>query len=181
MGIAAAHVFPEARVDLAELSPKALDVCAVNIKRLGVEDRVRAVASDVFAGVAGQVYDLILANPPYVSEAEWAALPAEYHAEPKMALVAGVDGMDIVACILRDAARFLKADGWLFCEVGASTEEFTRRWPELPVTWLHFDTEHEGGSGDGDGVFAITREELVAAGFGGSVATVGRRQAKSKR
>src|SRR3546814_4774967 len=75
-------------------------------------------SSDLFDGLVNEVYDLIVANPPYVPTAEWKALATEYRHEPKLALAAGGDGMDIVARILENAARHLSGDGWLVCEVG---------------------------------------------------------------
>src|SRR3546814_19275197 len=99
-------------------------------------------------------YDLIVANPPYVPTAEWKALAAEYRHEPKLALAAGGDGMDIVARILENAARHLSGDGWLVCEVGGSVAEFEARWTKLPVTWV----ELENG---GDGVLIISGADPV--------------------
>ncbi|HKY90367.1 MAG TPA: 50S ribosomal protein L3 N(5)-glutamine methyltransferase [Nevskiaceae bacterium] len=153
IGIAAA-VHLGAEVDLGEIDEGALAVCAANIERHGVGDRVRAVASDLFAGFEGERYDLIVTNPPYVPAAEWARLAPEYHREPRRALEAGADGMDIVARILRGAPDHLAPGGMLICEIGGSQAEFEARWPDLPVTWIEFQR-------GGDGVFLIGRDELV--------------------
>lgn len=147
--------FPDAQVDLADLSPKALAVARRNVARHVVGNQVRVIKSDVFDTLVNEVYDLIVTNPPYVPNAEWKALAPEYRHEPKMALAAGADGMEIVARILRDAPRHLSNDGWLVCEVGGSVAEFEARWPRLPVTWVEFER-------GGDGVFIISREDLVA-------------------
>jgi ribosomal protein L3 glutamine methyltransferase len=159
IGIATAAAFEDAEVDLADLSADALAVAARNIARHQVADRVRTVLSDGFEGLGGRRYDLIVCNPPYVPQAEWAALPPEFHHEPAMALAAGEDGMDLVARILAQAAGHLSEEGWLFCEVGGSQNEFEARWPELPVTWALF-------ANGGDGIFCIDRPALVAY-FGG--------------
>lgn len=156
IGIACAAAYPEAKVDLADIDAGALTVARKNIKRHGLNKRVRAVASDVFGGVAELKYDLIVTNPPYVPTAEWEALSPEFHAEPRKALDAGKDGMDIVARILREAPDHLTENGLLVCEVGGSVEEFEKRWPDLPVTWAEFER-------GGDGVFIITRQELIKA------------------
>ncbi|HEY1075182.1 MAG TPA: 50S ribosomal protein L3 N(5)-glutamine methyltransferase [Fontimonas sp.] len=156
IGIATALAFPEAQVDLAELSAGALAVSRRNIKRHAVGERVRALKSDVFSGLGDARYDLILANPPYVPTTEWKGLQPEYLHEPKMALEAGGDGMDIVARILDEAAARLNPGGLLICEVGGYVDEFEARWPRLPVTWIDF--EHGG-----DGVFVIAREALPGA------------------
>ncbi|MFA5937972.1 MAG: 50S ribosomal protein L3 N(5)-glutamine methyltransferase [Sinimarinibacterium sp.] len=154
IGIASALTFPEAQVDLAELSAGALAVCRKNIGRHHVEDRVRALKSDVYAGLGDATYDLIVTNPPYVPTAEWKALHPEYRHEPRMALDAGADGMDVVARILQGAIERLNPGGNLICEVGGSVEEFEARWPRLPVTWIEFER-------GGDGVFLIGREALL--------------------
>jgi len=156
IGIACAMAFPDSRVDLAENSVAALEVCRQNIERHRCSDRVHMLRSDVFSGVRGAKYDLVVANPPYVPTAELKAMPAEFRHEPRVALEAGKDGMDVVARILDQAPEHLADDGVLICEVGGSVPEFEARWPELPVTWLEF--EHGG-----DGVFLITRRELAEA------------------
>lgn len=155
IGIASALYF-DCAVDLGELDPGALEVCARNIERHGLKDRVRAVPGDLFAGLKGRHYDLIVSNPPYVPTAEWESLAAEYRREPRLALDAGGDGMDVVARILRQAPDHLERDGLLICEVGGSREEFEARWPRLPVTWIEFQR-------GGDGVFCIGRDALVRA------------------
>lgn len=155
IGIACALTF-ECQVDLGEIDAGALDVCQRNIARHHAQDRVRAVGSDLFQAFGGQRYNLIVTNPPYVPTAEWAALEVEYRREPRLALDAGEDGMDIVARILREAPEHLARDGTLICEVGGSREEFEKRWPRLPVIWIEFQR-------GGDGVFSIGREALLKA------------------
>ncbi len=155
IGIACAAAFEDAAVALADVSAEALVVAARNIGRHHVSDRVQCFQGDLWSAVAGQRFDLIVSNPPYVPTAEWEALAPEYRAEPKMALEAGADGMELVARILDGAARHLQPGGWLFCEVGGSVEEFEARWPGLPVTWVDFQR-------GGDGIFAIDHETLEA-------------------
>lgn len=156
IGIASALAFPDAQVDLAELSTGALAVCRRNIARHDLGERVTAYQSNVFSGLGDARYDLIVANPPYVPTAEWQGLQPEYMHEPKMALEAGADGMDIVARILDEAAARLNPGGTLICEVGGYVDEFEARWPRLPVTWIDFER-------GGDGVFVIAREALPGA------------------
>ncbi len=155
IGIACALHF-ECDVTLGEIDAGALEVTARNIARHGVGDRVKAVKGDLFANLPGRRFDLIVSNPPYVPTGEWEALADEYRREPRLALDAGSDGMDIVARILRSAPEHLERDGLLICEVGGSVEEFESRWPRLPVTWINFQR-------GGDGVFSIGREALQKA------------------
>ncbi|MBF0295948.1 MAG: 50S ribosomal protein L3 N(5)-glutamine methyltransferase [Magnetococcales bacterium] len=154
LAITLALMFPEARVDAADLSPGALEVAAVNRDRFGLRDRLRLVASDLFAGLTQARYDLIVSNPPYVPEADFARLPPEYRREPAMALRAGPDGLDLLRPILLEAPDYLTPGGLLVCECGDDVEKILMtHWPDLPVTWIPF---HFGASG----VFAVLRETL---------------------
>ena len=153
IAIACALAFPEARVDAVDVSPDALEVAARNVARHGVGDRLRLLQGDVFEPVGAARYDLIVSNPPYVSDAEMDALPVEYRHEPDLALRAGRDGLDVVRRILAGAAARLEPWGALFVEVGDSDERLQEAFPRLPFTWLEF--EHGGG-----GVFMLRASEL---------------------
>jgi ribosomal protein L3 glutamine methyltransferase len=155
IGIACAYAFENATVDLAEIDRGALAVIANNLTRHALGDRVQARAGDLFGAVGDVRYDLIVSNPPYVPNAEWAALAPEFKHEPKRALAAGADGMDLVERILREAPAHLTPDGLLVCEIGGSQQEFEARYPDIPVAWPSFER-------GGDGVFVIGREELAA-------------------
>jgi ribosomal protein L3 glutamine methyltransferase len=155
IGIACAYAFPEAGVDLAELDPGALELAERNIARHHLQGRVAAVGGDLFQPLNGRRYELIVSNPPYVPTAEWQALAPEFQHEPRLALDAGPDGMDVVERILREAPLHLSEEGLLVCEIGGSQEEFFERFPDIPVTWPEFEK-------GGDGVFVINRDELVA-------------------
>lgn len=155
IGIAAAAYLPDAQVDLVDVSPGALAVAAANVARHDLADRVRVVESDLFAALAGQRYDLIVSNPPYVAAEELAALPAEYRAEPSLGLAGGDDGLDLVREILRQAPAHLAPDGVLIVEVGSSADTLVEQFPDVPFTWLEF-------ARGGDGVFLLTREQLLA-------------------
>ena len=154
IAIAAANVFPEAAVDAADLSADALDVAWINIGVHHLAQRVRIVESDVFSNLAGTRYDVIVSNPPYVSTAEVAALPAEYGREPQLGLLAGDDGLSIVRRILAQAEEHLTPHGILIVEVGDTEETLAAAYPTVPFTWLEF--ERGGG-----GVFVLTAEQLA--------------------
>ncbi len=136
IAIAAARAFPGARVDAVDISEDALKIAARNVRLHGVADRVRIIASDLFSNLEGRRYDLIVSNPPYVSEAEMANLPREYRQEPALALAGGVDGLDLILPLLREAPRHLTDDGRLVLEVGASRVALEARFPDEPFLWL---------------------------------------------
>ncbi len=155
IAIACAKAFPGARVDAVELSPGALAVARRNVARHEVGDRLELLQGDLFGPVRGRRYDLVVSNPPYVSNEEMAGLPEEYLAEPDLALRAGGDGLDVVRRILDGAAAHLEPDGAIFVEVGDSDERLARAFPRMPFTWVEF--EHGGG-----GVFVLRRAQLGA-------------------
>ncbi len=156
LAILAALSFPNATVDAAELSTEALEVAKRNIRDYQLGERVRPLFSDMFGGLKGRSYDLIISNPPYVTGESMRALPAEYRAEPALALGSGEDGLDHVRTILDEAAEHLNPGGLLVVEVGFNREGVEQAFPDLPLTWA------ETSAGDGI-VFLITREELLAA------------------
>ncbi len=126
IGIAAALFLPDADVDLVDISPAALAVARRNVERHGVAERVRVLESDLFDALAGQRYDVIVSNPPYVSRAELDELPPEYHREPELGLLGGDDGLDLVLRILAEAGRHLTEQGILILEVGNAARELER-------------------------------------------------------
>ena len=97
--------------------------------------RTRSVQADLFARLEGERYDLILANPPYVSAAALRRLPPEYRYEPGLALAAGRDGLDLVARILAEAPAQLAKAGLLVCEVGEGRKALERRFAQAPLLW----------------------------------------------
>jgi ribosomal protein L3 glutamine methyltransferase len=153
LAILAALAFEDASIDAAELSPDALDVAERNVSAYGLEERVRLVRSDLFDGLERERYDLILSNPPYVSDSAIAAFPPEHAAEPAMAHAGGGDGLDIVRRMLVEAAEHLTDDGLMIVEIGTGRETLEAEFPELPFLWL--DTEESEGE-----VFALPRSGL---------------------
>lgn len=154
IAIASAHYFPEAEVDAVDLSVDALNVAQINIENHGLEEQVIPIQSDVFSGIAGQRYDLIVTNPPYVDQEDVDSLPNEFTHEPEMGLGCGSDGLDIVRVILAEGANFLNDNGLLVCEVGNSQIHVENVYPEVNFTWLTFER-------GGHGVFALTKQQLM--------------------
>lgn len=144
IAIACAHAFPAARVDAADVSHRALEVAARNIRRHRLEHRVRPVLSNVYGGLGGARYDIVVSNPPYVPTREVDRLPEEYRREPRLGLAAGRAGLDVIARLLDGAAEHLTDEGILVVETGDAQPAVERRWPDVPFTWLEFE---RGGGG----------------------------------
>ena len=153
LAVLAALAWPEVQVTGADISPDALAVAHINVNQHGLQDRVTLVESDGLAQLPGP-FDLILCNPPYVCQASMDALPAEYRAEPELALAGGEDGMDFVRQLFRDAPPRMSPDAVLVLEIGNEAKHFIAAFPELEVAWL--DTS----AGD-DQVLLVTRDALL--------------------
>lgn len=155
IGLAMAEYQPSWQVDLSDVSPEALSLARENRALHGLDAaRVDIVESDLFGGLSGRCYDLIVSNPPYVSRAEFDALPDEFRREPELGLVSGEDGLDLVLRMLAEAPAFLSEQGLLIVEVGASEAALCDRLPKLPFVWIEFEAGPMG-------VFAIERRDLV--------------------
>lgn len=144
LAILAAQTFPNARVDAVDLSADALAVAARNVEEHGLEDRIALHQGDLFAALPpGRRYDLIVANPPYVTRAAVDAFPPEYGAEPQMAHLGGEDGLDLVRAILEEAPARLTPGGAIICEIGMGRAALEESRPDLPFMWL--DTATSSG------------------------------------
>ena len=153
LAVLAAMAWPEVQVTGADISADALAVARINVERHGLHERVHLVQSDALAGVPGP-WDLILCNPPYVNAQSMAQLPAEYRAEPELALAGGTDGMDFIRRLLRAAPACMREDAVLVLEIGNERAHFEAAFPQLPVFWL------ETSAGE-DQVLLITRSALA--------------------
>jgi ribosomal protein L3 glutamine methyltransferase len=154
LAVLAALAWPEVEVDASDVSGAALEVARINVERHALGGRIALHHADLLDGLRGG-YDLILCNPPYVNAASMAALPAEYRAEPALALAGGADGMDLVRRILRDAPAAMNDAAVLVLEIGHERAHFERAFARLEAVWL------ETSAGD-DQVLLLTREALQA-------------------
>lgn len=157
LAVLAAMAYPDVTVDGADISPDALAVARINVDQHGLQDRITLIHSDGLSGVKGP-YDLILCNPPYVNADSMAKLPAEYRAEPELALASGPDGMDftraLLAALRADPDQFMSDDAVLVLEIGNERLNFERAFPDLAVTWL------PTSAGD-DQLLLVTRDALL--------------------
>jgi ribosomal protein L3 glutamine methyltransferase len=153
LAILAALAFPRATIDAVDLSAGALALARRNVAMHRLGDRIALHRGDLFEPVARGRYDLIISNPPYVDARGMAKLPPEYRHEPRLALAAGDDGLDLVHRILAEAPRHLTKGGALLCELGRGRKPLEKAYPDLPFIWL--DTEQSEGE-----VFWITGRDL---------------------
>ena len=153
IAIACAYAFPNAMVDALDLSIDALDVAQINIHNHELNEQVIPIQSDIFSGVPGVKYDLIVTNPPYVDAEDIGDMPEEFHHEPEIGLGSGSDGLDVTRKILAQASEYLTEDGVLICEVGNSMLHVEHDYPEVDFIWLDFE---RGGMG----VFMLTKQQL---------------------
>ena len=156
LAVLAALAFPEVVVDAIDLSPDALAVARINVDKHDLASRITLIEGDGLQPAQGP-YDLILCNPPYVNARSMAALPAEYQAEPAMALGSGEDGMDfcraLITALKAAPTQYLSDEGVLILEIGNEREHFEQAFPDLPVVWL--DT-----TSGADQLLLITRDAL---------------------
>jgi ribosomal protein L3 glutamine methyltransferase len=156
LAVLACNVFPNARVDAVDISDEALQVAEINVSEHNLKDRITLLKGDLFEPIGDAIYDIILANPPYVDAKAIAELPAEFSHEPRLALEGGSDGLDIVRRILAEARAHLSPQGGLLCEVGRGRQILERDYPGIDFLWL--DTAESSGE-----VFWITAATLPAS------------------
>jgi ribosomal protein L3 glutamine methyltransferase len=152
LAVLLAHSFPGARIVATDISSAALAVARINVGKYRLRSRIRLIKSDLFSALGGKHYDLIVANPPYVTTAGMRRLPREYRHEPGIALAGGRDGLDVVRRILLQAPAHLNPGGLLVAEVGSGRRRLEHAFPRVPFTWPEI--------AEGDSVFVLTREQL---------------------
>lgn len=155
LAVLCAMAYPDVAVVASDLSNDALAVAQINVAKHDLADRITLVQSDGLASIQGE-FDLIVCNPPYVNAASMSKLPAEYLAEPRVALASGPDGMDFCKALLAKAAAYLAPDGVMVLEIGNEQAHFETAFPNLPVFWLPTTSSDNG-------VLLITREALLGA------------------
>lgn len=156
LAVLMAHAFPNAAIDASDISPDALQVARRNVTDYGLDHQITLVESDLFTGLSGCRYDLIVSNPPYVNADSMQRLPEEYLHEPQLALASGQDGLDAVRRIIELAPQYLTASGLLIVEIGHNRDVLEQAYPNVNFTWL------ETSAGD-EFVFLLTREQLPKA------------------
>ena len=153
LAVLAAMTYPETTVVGADISTDALEVALINVDKHGLQDRISMVESDSWKALNGQIFDLILCNPPYVNSASMAVLPAEYQAEPELALAGGTDGMDFIRGLLQAAPAHMSEHAVMILEIGNERAFFETAFPDLEIVWL----ETSAGV---DSVLLITKTAL---------------------
>ncbi len=152
LAVLAAMAYPDVVIDAADISLDALAVARINVDKYDMDKRIALIESDGLAACTGP-YDLILCNPPYVNAQTMATLPAEFRAEPALALASGTDGMDFIRSLFLNAARHMSENAVLVLEIGNERTNFERAFPTLEPLW--FET-----SGGPDQVLLLTKQQL---------------------
>ncbi|WP_293661318.1 50S ribosomal protein L3 N(5)-glutamine methyltransferase [Rhodoferax sp. OV413] len=157
LAVLAAMVYPDVEVTGSDISADALAVAQINLEKHALQNRIQLLQSDGLGAITGK-FDLIVCNPPYVNAASMAALPAEYLAEPRIALDGNAeggsgDGMDFIRRLLREVTSKMAEQGVLVLEVGNEREFFEAAFPGLDTIWL------ETSAGE-DQVLLLTQEAL---------------------
>jgi ribosomal protein L3 glutamine methyltransferase len=156
LAVLAAMAWPDAAVDASDVSTQALQVAQRNGQRHGLDARIQWHQGDGLAALpAAARFDVVLCNPPYVNAASMAALPAEFQAEPALALAGGLDGMDFIRRLLPALAAHMAEEGILALEIGHEINHFEAAFPGLQAVWLPT-------SGGDTGVALVTRDALQA-------------------
>lgn len=153
LAILAQEAFPHAQVTGADISAEALEVAKINRSRYGMDKTLELIQSDIFSQLGKRRFDLIISNPPYVTQEAMDMLPGEYRHEPALALEAGEDGMDFMRRFMPALKDHLTEDGLAVVEIGDGREAFEAIWPDLPVTWLATEEEE-------DMIFAVHARDL---------------------
>lgn len=153
LGIMMAHSFQNAKIDLVDLSEKALQVAEINVNHYGLHDRTELIHSDLFNALKGKKYDLIISNPPYVNQTSVDSFPMEFLKEPSMALGSGEDGLDHTIRIIHEAKQYLNDDGILIVEIGHNKEVLLNKFRKLQFQWLDVSLGN-------DFVFVLQKSQL---------------------
>ena len=153
LGIMMAHSFQNAKIDLVDVSEKALQVAEINVNHYGLHDRTELIHSDLFNALKGKKYDLIISNPPYVNQTSVDSFPMEFLKEPSMALGSGEDGLDHTIRIIHEAKQYLNDDGILIVEIGHNKEVLLNKFRKLQFQWLDVSLGN-------DFVFVLQKSQL---------------------
>lgn len=154
LGIMLASAFPNAAIDVVDISNDALDVANINIANYGLQDQITAIKSDMFTALKGRKYDVIISNPPYVDAPSMEELPSEYRNEPQIALGSGNDGLDHTHTLLREAGHYLNENGILIVEIGHNRDALQAAYPNIAFNWLEVSSGNEF-------VFLLTKAQLL--------------------
>ena len=150
--------YPDAKVDAIDICDDALEVAKINVSDYNLENNVTLIKSDLFDKVPGKKYDLIVVNPPYVTQEELDAMSEEYNHEPRKALYAKEQGLEFVVKILEQSGNYLNENGLLVIELGDHELDLHKRYPNINFLWHEFEN---GGSG----VFIMKKTDLDSSVF----------------
>ena len=135
IALALAHYLPETSAAATDISADALEIAKQNAEALNLSERVRFFEGDLLAPLAGETFDAIVSNPPYIPGADIEGLPREVRAEPRLALDGGADGLDFYRRLVGESAALLNDGGFLAVECGDTQAGAVAEKERVVVLW----------------------------------------------
>ncbi|MCV2528658.1 MAG: 50S ribosomal protein L3 N(5)-glutamine methyltransferase [Candidatus Lightella neohaematopini] len=153
LAILIANIYKNAIIDAVDISYDALDVAEINIQNYNLEKQITPIYSDLFQMLLpNNQYDLIIANPPYISKKEINYLSKEFHYEPIISLLSGNNNLYIINKIIYHSSKYLCKNGLLFCEVGTNKNKLIKEHPKILFNWIKLYNNN---------IFYLTKDQLL--------------------
>ncbi|MCV2500018.1 MAG: 50S ribosomal protein L3 N(5)-glutamine methyltransferase [Candidatus Lightella neohaematopini] len=153
LAILMTNIYKNILVDAIDISYDALDIAEINIHNYNLDNKITPICSDLFQVLLpNSQYDLIIANPPYISKKEISNLPKEFHYEPVISLLSGNSSLRIIKKIISCSSKYLCRNGLLFCEIGINKRKLIKQYPKILFNWIKIYDSN---------IFYLTKKQLL--------------------